>query len=214
MRVRHLKIIIATVLLTSCNRTTDKINLGNVNYDSLRIVLEGMREEDQNIRRILVDSIGFDSPNAGPFIKKMMDIDKNNQKNIKVILDKYGWIEQSKIGTKAADAFFYIIQHAEMELMDKWYPKFKRLADNGEANARQCAMMEDRLLMRKGERQIYGTQASDFRTDKKMAIWPIENPENVNERRRKIGFKTTVEEYAKEIDAIFDINEKLPNEQD
>lgn len=138
-----------------------------------------------------------------------MDIDKNNQKNKKVILDKYGWIEQSKIGTKAADAFFYIIQHSEMELMDKWYPDFKRLADNGEANARQCAMMEDRLLMRKGKRQIYGTQASDFRTYKKMAIWPIENPENVNERRRKIGFKTTVEEYAKEIDAIFDIRGSL-----
>lgn len=213
MRIKHLIIIIGTILLTSCSRTKDKVSLRNINYDSLRRVLEGMREEDQEIRRILIDSVGFDSPGAGPFIKKMIDIDKRNQKNIKFILENYGWIEQSKIGTKAADAFFYVIQHSDMELMDKWYPEFKKLTDNGEANVRQCAMMEDRLLMWKGKRQIYGTQASDFRADKRMAIWPIEDPKQVNERRAKIGFKTTVEEYAKEIDAIFDIDEKLPGEQ-
>ena len=28
-------------------------------------------------------------------------------------------------------------------------------------------------------------------------IWPIENPETVNERRKKAGFDETIEEYAK-----------------
>jgi hypothetical protein len=174
-----------------------------------------MYDEDQEIRRILIDSIGgFNSPNAGPFIKKMLDIDKTNQEQLKTILNSYGWIEQSKIGTKAADAIFYIIQHSDIELMENYFPELKRLAGIGEANPRLSAMMEDRLLMWKGKRQIYGTQASDFRLDKQMAIWPIENSENVNERRRQIGFKTTVEEYANSMGVIFDSSDKLPNEMD
>lgn len=56
--------------------------------------------------------------------------------------------------------------------------------------------------------------SSGFRADRKMAIWPIEDPENVNERRAKIGFTTTVEEYAADLGAVFDINDKPPGEQD
>ena len=152
-----------------------------------------MVDQDQNIRRILVDSVGIDSPNARPFIKRMMSIDADNQKNIRLILNRYGWIGLSKIGTKAAEAFFYTIQHSDTTLMIKWFPEFKRLADIGEADKVECAMMEDRLLMWKGKKQIYGTQATVFREDKKVAIWPIEDPKNVNERRQKIGFALTVE---------------------
>lgn len=203
----------AMSLLTACNQPKEKVTAIPINYDSIRIVLENMRDEDQEIRRILVDSIGYDSPNSGPFIRKMMDIDAENQTKIKLILDNYGWVEQSKIGIKASEAFFYTIQHSDIELMEKWFPEFKRLADSNEANRKHCAMMEDRILMWKGKKQIYGTQASDFRPDKKMAIWPIENPESVNERRKKIGFASTVEEYAKNMDAIFDINDILPEDK-
>lgn len=215
MSTRYLTIIIVTTLLTSCNQAKNKISSGLVNYDSLRIELEKMHNEDQEIRRILVDSIGFNSPGSGPYIKKMLDIDNENQRKIKLILDKYGWIERSKIGKTAADAIFFTIQHADMELMDKWFPEFKRSADKGEANPIHCAMMEDRLLMWKGKKQVYGTQASDgFRPDKKMAIWPIEDVNNVNERRQKIGFTTTVEEDAKKMEALFDIYESLPIKKD
>ena len=65
--------------------------------------------------------------------------------------------------------------------------------------------------MWKGKKQIYGTQASnDTRPGKKMVIWPIENPSQVNELRKKIGFTTTVEENAKQLNAEYDPNERLP----
>lgn len=205
--------LILFLLLQSCNSKPQKRITTDINYDSLRLVLEEMRNQDQEIRRILVDSLAFDSPHAGPFIKQMLDIDKSNQKNIKIILEKYGWLAESKIGKTAAEAFFYTVQHADVALIDKYFSDFKRLADVGEANPLHCAMMEDRLLMYKGKKQIYGTQAADFRADKKWAIWPIENPESVNERRAKLGFKTTVEQDAKGMDSIYDPNEKLPEEK-
>ena len=208
------RIIVLTLILTtslfSCGQTNQQTTM-QTNYDSLQTVLETMVDKDQEIRRILVDSVGIDSPNAGPYIQQMMNIDADNQKNIRLILNKYGWIKQSKIGTKAAKAFFYIIQHSDTTLMIKWFPEFKKLADTGEADKVECAMMEDRLLMWRGKKQLYGTQASAFRDDKKIAIWPIEDPENVNERRKQIGFALTVEEYADRLKAIYNENEQLPS---
>src|SRR5258708_38877767 len=99
-------ILLLTAFLFSCGQK-NRQNAIVINYDSLRIVLENMVDKDQGIRRILVDSIGIDSPNAGPYIKQMMNIDAANQKQIRLILDRYGWIGQSKIGAKAAEAFFY-----------------------------------------------------------------------------------------------------------
>jgi len=201
--------LILTASLGSCGQTSQKIAI-KTNYDSLRTELEKMVDKDQNIRRILVDSIGIDSPDAGLYIKQMIEIDADNQKKIRVILDRYGWIEQSRIGAKAAEAFFYTIQHADTTLMIKWFPEFKRLAAIGEADKVECAMMEDRLLMWRGKMQIYGTQATIFREDKKLAIWPIEDSKNVNERRKKIGFALTVEENADRLKAIYNENEQLP----
>jgi len=208
--MKPLIIISFLVVISSCKQRNENVSYGPPDYDSLGLVLEKMLDEEQEIRRILADSIGFDSPAAGPFIKKMQKIDEYNRENIEIILGRYGWIPKSKIGEKASDAIFYIVQHSNEELLEKYFSQFKALADSGEANPRLCAMMEDRLLMWQGKKQIFGTQAADFRPDKKMAIWPIEDPGNVDARRKKIGFNQTVEEYAKSMDVMFDPDEELP----
>jgi hypothetical protein len=186
-----------------------------INYDSLRIALEAMLDSDQEIRRILIDSIGLDSPEAGKYLKQMATIDMQNKAKIESILEKYGWIERSKIGEKAADGIFYVVQHTDLEFQEKYFPQLKKLAAIGEASPIRCAMMEDRILMSKGKRQIYGTQANNnLRPDKKMAIWPIEDPSQVNALRKKIGFTTTVEENAARLKAEYDPNEKLPTQNE
>ena len=185
----------------------------NVNYDSLRIALEKMYDVDQEIRRILIDSIGLDSPEAPKYFNQMATIDMQNKIKIASMLEKYGWIEQSKIGKKAAEGIFYVVQHTDLEFVEKYFPQFKQLAEKGEADPTRCAQMEDRLLMWKGKKQIYGTQATSIlRADKSNAIWPIENPSGVNELRKKIGFTTTVEENATRLNADYDPNEKLPTD--
>jgi hypothetical protein len=189
------------------------IKESKVNYDSLRIELEAMYNADQEIRRILIDSIGLDSPESAKYLNQMATIDMHNRPKIASILEKYGWIEESKIGKKAAEGIFYVVQHSDLPFVEKYFPQFKRLADRGEANPTLCAMMEDRLLMWKGKKQIYGTQANNnLRQNKKFAIWPIENPSRVNELRKKIGFTTTVEENAIRLNAEYDANEKLPSD--
>jgi len=114
-----------------------------------------MRDEDQNIRRILIDSVGLDSQEAPKYLQKMAEIDLRNQRQMEIILRKYGWLEKSKIGDKAAEGIFYIIQHTNLEIIKKYFPEFKRLSERREASTRLCAMMEDRMLMWEGRKQIW-----------------------------------------------------------
>ncbi len=64
--------------------------------------------------------------------------------------------------------------------------------------------MIDRIRVDKGQKQIYGTQAVPLKDPKtgymtdKYEIAPIEDEENVNSRRLKVGLPT-IEEGAKEL---------------
>jgi hypothetical protein len=188
-----------------------KVDGSIIDYNSLKADLEEMYFKDQEIRRIITDSIGFDSPNTQQYFDKMMEIDSINQFHLKEILSQYGWIPQSKIGEKASDAIFYIIQHSDIKLMQQYYPQLKELAKKGEAKNTHAAMMEDRLLMWHGKKQKYGTQASSIlRDNNKMIVWPIEKPDSVNIFRKAMGFELTVEENAKRLNAEYNRDESLP----
>jgi hypothetical protein len=176
--------------ITLC-KSQDKILFLKINYDSIRIVLEKVYDRDQNIRRMLQDSIGHNS--NGFLISRMITIDSENQNIVIPLLDKYGLRPKSKIGNKANDAVFFVIQHSNLELMEKYFPIFDSLARKGETNRIHVAMMEDRLLMWKGLKQKYGTQANSFKkTGDKMMIWPIEQPDKVDSLRKAVGFNNTI----------------------
>ena len=104
-----------------------------INYDSLRVVLEQILEDDQEPRRILIDSIGFNSPETAKYMDKIATLDTENRIKVKAILDRYGWIEQSKIGEKAAEGIFYVVQHADLDFKEQYFPQLKKLAERGEA---------------------------------------------------------------------------------
>ncbi len=140
----------------------------------------------------------------------MQQTDSANQVKMKFILLRYGWLPKSKIGEKASDAIFYVIQHADTNLIKTNLPTLKKLAKQDEAWKTHAAMMEDRLLMYRKKKQVYGTQAaSNAFTKGKMVVWPIEISKKVNQRRKKAGFEMTVEENAKRLGATYNPNLEL-----
>ncbi|OEJ99889.1 DUF6624 domain-containing protein [Roseivirga misakiensis] len=68
------------------------------------------------------------------------------------------------------------------------------------------AFLEDRIKMRQGKKQVYGSQAKPNEKTGKTHIYPIGNVDSVNERRLEIGLET-IEEYAQANDYVFDIDE-------
>lgn len=208
-------ILIMAFLMAGCQSsgTNDTVTGGietEPDYDALQKVLEDVYDLDQGVRDINWDS--FTSPEESiAYSKRMMAVDSANQTIVIPIIEKHGWLPASKIGEKASKAIYYVIQHASLETIEKYLPQMEALAEQGEASPQDAATMRDRLLMFQGKKQIYGTQAGNWvREEGGMIIWPIEDAENVNKRRKEAGFTTTVEENAGRLGAIYDPYEVLP----
>ena len=64
----------------------------------------------------------------------------------------------------------------------------------GEVSAQHVAYLADRLELKDGRKQIYGTQ---LRIDKgELVIEPIDDPDNVDKRRAAIGLGPLAEYIA------------------
>lgn len=217
--MKIIKILAILFVLAGCQpastgNVSNSLNEKQPDYASLQQQLEKIYDLDQGVRNVNWDSIESDPAVRLAYITKMWKIDTTNQGQVLPILEAYGWIPKSKIGEKAADAIFYVVQHSSKEILEKYLPQMEALARQGEASATDAAKMRDRLLMWNGKKQLYGTQGSGgLREGNEIAIWPIEDPENVNKRRKEVGFTTTVEENAKRLGAVYDPNEKLPEKK-
>ncbi|WP_317130285.1 DUF6624 domain-containing protein [Chryseobacterium sp.] len=123
-------------------------------------------------------------------------------------MKKYGYPGKALVGDTLNTAVWYVIQHSELPIIEKYFPLIEQANKKGEVQTRHVAMMKDRMLMYQGKEQIYGTQGAgrliiDPETHKEEwinFIWPIKNPEKVNELRRSVGIQMPVEEYAKSME--------------
>jgi hypothetical protein len=209
--MRGITLIYFLTLTIACSNKSNE-NKEVLDYDSFANSLDSIMALDQGIRKQFMKAIQGNEKIDPSLYGDMNRIDSSNQAWVIDKLQKYGWPEKSKIGENAARAVFLVIQHAELPDIETYYPQLKALADKDEARPDHAAMMLDRMLMYQGKKQVYGTQASgQLRQDGSWVIWPVENPESINERRKKVGFTDTVEETAASMDAVYNPNEPLPN---
>ncbi|SFR52649.1 Uncharacterized membrane protein YphA, DoxX/SURF4 family [Robiginitalea myxolifaciens] len=129
---------------------------------------------------------------------KQMQIDSSNIHFVDSLIAERGYPGKSLVGDKAGVAAWYVIQHSTR--IDNFLPAIKEAAETGELPYRLYAMMLDRSLMDRGLHQRYGTQAMSFGIGSPQeinVIWPIEDLEGVDERRKAAGFEQTLEEQVK-----------------
>lgn len=180
-----------------------------LNDSILKEQLELIRVEDQTLRLLLPEvnkKFEQNSPERKFFKRLIAEQDSICEIKVTRILDKYGWISANRVGYFANQTLWLVIQHAPLETQEKYLPKLKESVKNGESEGWYLAFLEDRILMYKGEKQLYGSQAKPNEKTKKTHIYPIENVSTVNERRAKIGLES-IEDYAEKNGYVFDINE-------
>jgi len=64
----------------------------------------------------------------------------------------------------------------------------------GNANSRSLALLEDRVALRQGKKQIYGSQLGRDKVTKVYYLRPLEDPDNVDKRRNEVGLGT-IQDY-------------------
>ncbi len=149
--------------------------------------LTSIRDSDQNIRMSLIKKISNpnDSIQLKQITKKMQATDKENQLFVSKLLDQCGW--PKGLGFLENNTIFLVIDHADTIFMNRYFPFVKQQSENGTVQKSDLATLQDRMLMRKGLKQLYGTQTFKNINTKQIMFWPIENPDHLADRRSTMG---------------------------
>jgi hypothetical protein len=204
------KLFLILLSLSICANNSLFAQDGSPEYKALRRELIKMGYEDQKYRNELEVSMkelaGPDKEGAMKrfvaLVKKQDKIDKRNIKRLEEIINRYGWPTKSMVGKEASEWAFFIVQHADRGYMKRYFPLLKAGALRNEARRDHAAMMEDRILMGEGKKQIYGTGLKTDDVTKELKLWPIENEEEVDARRASVGLPPMAE-YLKMMGLIY-----------
>jgi len=165
---------------------------GPAEVKELRAELEKMMDEDQKLRNRMDEvekKYGPNSKELAEVWKEQTEIDNRLLKRLEEIIAQYGWPGRSLVGAEASLAAFLIIQHADYEYQKKYFPLIKEAMKKGEIRPQEVALLEDRILMREGKKQIYGSQLTRNDRTGKYELWPVEDEENLDKRRASVGLE-------------------------
>lgn len=107
---------------------------------------------------------------------------------LKEIIAEFGWPTIALVGKDGEDAAWAIAQHSDLDpsFQDFALAWLRAAAEAGEASLGNLAYLEDRVLVAKGEPQLWGTQIR-CGEDGPVPATPIADEATVDERRTRAG---------------------------
>lgn len=197
--------IVSTIAML-CLGSLQTVRAENSTPPGLRVELEAMGESDQVHRfeaRAVAEKFGHNSAENAALWEKQNAIDAANIKRLVEILESSGWPQQSIVGGKAAGAAFFVLQHASLQHQKRFLPMLREAVANSEARPQYLALLEDRILVREGRPQMYGSQLGVDPITGKHSFRLIEDEANVDRRRSAVGLEPLAE-YAKRFGFIYE----------
>jgi len=115
----------------------------------------------------------------------VLPLDQANTARLREIVAELGWPGHELAGVDGAHAAWLLVQHAPAEFQEECLPLLENAVARGDASQRDLAYLLDRVLMYRGEPQIYGTQ---YRTRSGVTtMWTVQDPEDLDNRRAAVG---------------------------
>lgn len=115
------------------------------------------------------------------------ELNKQNQKELELLIAKKAWPKISEVGHSAAGAAFLVIQHSDLAKQKKYLPIIKKLCEEQEAAWGSYALMYDRVQIGENKPQRYGSQVRYNDKAKEYELFPLEDESKVDEWRKEIG---------------------------
>ncbi|MBO0934820.1 DUF6624 domain-containing protein [Fibrella aquatilis] len=88
----------------------------------------------------LAKQYGYNSPNVQPIYAEMRKADSINLIKIEHIFNKYGYPGRKLVGDKQSITAWLVIQHASLELQEKYLPIMEKAAATGELDKSSFAL--------------------------------------------------------------------------
>lgn len=210
-----MKLPLLTIFVMFCSFVSGQENKSS--FSDVTRQLLSIDELDQKYRSQIDETIknfGQGSKESKALFKNMKTTDSLNLIQVEVIINKYGWLGADKIGAQANTTLFMVIQHADLPAQIKYLPLMREAVKKGNAKAGSLALLEDRVALKQGKKQIYGSQVSWNILTNETFVAPLEDPDNVDKRRAdvglpsleiylaELGMKWDLEKYKKELPAM------------
>jgi len=162
-----------------------------MDYKSIADKLIEMQNADLACREKLVQNRQL----GEGYNEEMKELHEKNAKILNNIIDTIGYPTIDKVGIKANEAAWLIIQHSisQPALMKKCAALLKSEVRENKASPQNLAYLTDRIAVFEEKLQLYGTQ---FDWDENGNLSPnlYDNLTKVNERRKSIGLNTLEEQ--------------------
>lgn len=169
--------------------------------------LDTIHHEDQKYRNQteeIAEKYGWGSDEMKAHWKIINEKDSINVIKVRNILDEHGWLGADVIGNTGNFTLFLVIQHADIETQEKYLPMMREAVKKGNARSSSLALLEDRVALRKGGKQIYGSQVVLDHATGEYFVQPLIDPDNVDKRRAEVGLGT-IQDYLSTIYLGYDL---------
>lgn len=167
------------------------------NFDhNLVAILDTIYRNDQDYRLKInwySEQFGWNSEEMNQLWDTIDHLDSINLIKVEKILNNRGWLGPETIGKQGNTTLFLVIQHSNLETQEKYLPMMREAVQNGNALGSSLASLEDRVAVKNGKKQIYGTQLGKDQETGEYFVFPLDAPEGVDERRLNMGMPTMKE---------------------
>jgi hypothetical protein len=157
--------------------------------NALTKTYEKMRKDDQALRGRYIRILEMEHRHEKADLKEkerleiaISETDERNQTMLEDLIGRCGWPGPLN-SNRASFAAFLIIQHADLDYQLKYLDTIKAANKRGEIPGMELAMLIDRILVKQGKPQLYGTEF-EYGSNK---VAPIADPANLHRRRKEMG---------------------------
>ena len=156
------------------------------NYDIvLKETLENILERDQ-YDRLLWSQAAKNHPGDTERIDwlahRALKTDSLNLVLVEKILSQHGFPRKEQVGDFGNQAAWLVFQHADLDYQKRFLPQMEAAVSHGDIAPLYLALLRDRIDVREGRPQRYGTQI-----DEKGNLAPLLDASRVNQWRQEVG---------------------------
>ncbi|MEM7203965.1 MAG: DUF6624 domain-containing protein [Planctomycetota bacterium] len=167
-------------------------------HPDLRAELLSRAAKDQAARRI--DPTDLPADERKRHFEQWQATDRANTSWLREVVQRSGWPTAAQVGADGAHAAWILVQHADHDpaFQAQCLPKLREAVARGEGSRGDLAYLVDRVRVKQGKPQLYGTQyrpeidasgavAADANGNVRYLPPLVEDPEQLDERRRAAG---------------------------
>lgn len=193
-------------LATEFLEAVEAENLKTTFNPVLRKTLQEIYLDDQQ-PRLRLDTLRrvgrANTSEARQLLELIHQNDSINRINVETILAQEGYPGWSRVGKKQSGTVWMILRRAPLSVQKKYLPLLLQAAEQGEIHSSHVgllvdlAVLTDRVRLKNGQKQWFGSQVQPGLAGKVYRFEPIEDEFNVDQRRKALGLPP-LEHYAKQ----------------